>query len=600
MSRRTLRTRAPVAVVAALASLLGLTTACTEQVVLDALPPEILWVVSARTTEGGAARVSPLMAAGDVSLSLTVGHDESMTLWGFGAELQPLMTGVPQERWSTEPMRAAVACDTTLPTPRWSTQVSAARSVAKAADAPAWTSSWLDEQCPQVEGLRADVRCVPDTCGVVEQRGCALDIDLTACAKGTLRGRLMPDGAVCIRDGATPTLGTCRPLMSKNPFASTALLCEERAGVECEVDLVAAPRTPVEVKPVLVADAAPASVGPDINDFGIKEIALRRMRAIPWGEQELLVTWWPWRSRDACTGRNRPLPPVEPNLWSLVDIYGRRLTASGTTSPCIADLGKVGPREAVALARLDDGAFALTRLDAQLREVQRHLLASDQLIEGKPLYMVVDQRSRPIVMYTRPVDGVQSYSYVAYDAVTLQPAWRSPPLAGTPTHLLYADDKLWTADQGDRWIESLPVGGTATTDEYMVPVMVRTPLEILGMLPPQRAGNRDFMAVLSRDEPALLVSQDGTRGLRRDTPYQVSHAFPTAIGVHHGAPVVTLMASDDAGGFAAYVTTVSAEHGRWTNDLSPLELRSASELVTDAAGNAWVLAPWDGVVARLP
>ena len=152
--------------------------------------------------------------------------------------------------------------------------------------------------------------------------------------------------------------------------------------------------------------------------------------------------------------------------------------------------------------------------------------------------------------------------------------------------MLYADDKLWTADQGDRWIESLPVGGTTTTDEYMVPLMVRTPLEILGMLPPQRAGNRDFMAVLSRDEPALLVSQDGTRGLRRDTPYQVSHAFPTAIGVHHGAPVVTLMASDDAGGFAAYVTTVSAEHGRWTNDLSPLELRSASELVTDAAGNA--------------
>lgn len=576
------------------------TAACTEQVVLDALPPEVLWVVSARTVEGGAARVSPLMAAGSASLSLTVGHDESLTVWGYGAEVQPLIEGVPRERWSTENLREAVACDTTLPAPRWSALVSASRSVAQTADPRAWTASWLDEQCPQVATLRADVRCVPDTCGTIVQRGCALDIDLSSCAKGTLEGRVLPDGRVCVPDGPRPTLGTCRAVEPEHPYANSTLVCEERAGVECEVDLIDTPQEPLAVKPVAVADPAPDSFGPDVNDFGIKEVALRRMRAVPWGDRGLMVTWWVWSQRGVCLGGTSPLPLVEPSAWALVDIYERNLTATGTTTSCITELAKVGPREAVALARLDGGDYVLVRLDATLREVQRQPLAPDQQREGDPRYMVVDARGSPIVMYTRRIGGDQHYSYVAYDPTTLQPGWRSPPMPGTPTSLHYHDDKLWTADQGDRHFEYIPVGGNDPTDDYSIPVIVRSPLEILGTLPPWRAGNRDFMAVLSRDEPALLVSQDGTRQLRRDTPYQVPHAYPTAIGVHHGSPVVTLMASNGAGGFEAFVTFVDAEHSRWKNTYSPLLLRSASELVTDAAGNAWVLAPWDGVVARLP
>ena len=70
--------------------------------------------------------------------------------------------------------------------------------------------------------------------------------------------------------------------------------------------------------------------------------------------------------------------------------------------------------------------------------------------------------------------------------------------------------------------------------------------------------------------------------------------------MYRGAPIVTLLSRDDAQGFVTHVVSVDPIERRWKPGSQSVGLRVVSELVDDQNGRTWMVAPWDGIIKRLP
>lgn len=572
---------------------------CTARTELAVLPDGIEWAIVVRGEPDGTTTTSPLLPVEDGALTLAVEGEQTLDVWAYGAELAPLLAGISTSSLAEGRMREAAPCETTLPAARWSAHVSAARGLSEVAPARTWTASWLDDACPHLDSstLRASVECAIQSCGTVRVHGCALDVDLDGCGHGHLLGRVGRQGELCLIPRAAADVGTCTTPAALPVGAAAALSCDLASVERCEVNLYVSPETTsFDLDVVRVAEPAPEGVGPDANDFGVQEHTLRRMRAIPWTDEELLVTWWPWNDTRACREAER----ATPTRWTLVNTLHGTEADTGTTSPCVSELVRVGPQEALALAVVAEDAWALTRLGTRAAEVQRVRIDAQVEALGPPRALRLTDAGEPVVMFAQGELRNGSHAFVRYDPRTLEPTWTSRVFVGFPTFALMEGDFVWSGNASTKAIERVEIGTGAYTERYLIPDLFREPTELGGLLLPDVARGTEVMAVLMRDMPGLLVAAAGTTRLAWYAPFQRDDAYPTTLSWYRGAPIVTLLSRDAQRRFRADLVTIDPHARRWLPGVTPLALRVVSEVVVDATGRTWVIAPWDGVVARLP
>lgn len=580
-----------------------LLAACTEDARLASLPPEIQWAVVVRSAPGAAEETSPLLRVEDGALALAVEPDQTLDVWGFGAEVTALVAPVPATALETTRLRDAAPCEPTLPRNGWSARVTAGRGLAQVPAPRAWTASWLEQQCPTLDpsALRVSASCALSACGTVRVDGCALEADATSCGLGVIRGRVQPSGELClIAPQGDPTFGTCQVAASGVPGALSSLACIQGPQGSCEVDVLATPQLPpVAIERLQIADPAPDSVGPDDNDYGIYARNLLRMRAVNWTPGQMLVTWWPWSTAGLC----RRGDGTSPTSWSLVDTRGGAVVQSGTTTHCIRELARAGERDAVALSIVRANTWALTRITGQPpAETQRRLLDDEVRRFGVPHAMRLDADGHPVVLYARTSSGVAAadHTYVRHDRRTFEPAWVSSVRAGVPTHMVVQGRTAWIGEASGRAIDTMELDTGQNSRRYIIPDLPREPLELGGLYLPDPVRRTELIAIVLRDMPGLLVTSAGTRHLTWYPPFHREDAIPTIIASYRDEPTVFLMARSEGRAYQTFMVTVNPVARRWNPGFAPVDLRLVSELVHDDSGRAWLIAPWDGVIARLP
>ncbi len=572
---------------------------CTERTTLTALPDDIEWVVVARRSPATGERISALLRVTDGALALAADPDETFDLWGYGAELAPLLAGVDSAVLAAQPLRDASACESTLPAARWSTHLSAARALPHPPDSRSFTADWLAQQCPRVDpgALRASVDCALRSCGAVRVSGCRVEVDLVGCGHGVLSGQIQADGRVCLVPPAPGALGTCTPRSDPERGLLAGLVCDERGARLCAIDLYDSPSSePLDLDPIVVADPAPDDVGPDDNDFGIDSRALRRMNAIPWGDGQLLVTAIPWGARPGCRDGN----PATVTRWSVVDAHHLSIVGSGTTTPCIRELARSAESEAIALAVVGPDDWVLVRLDAQARELQRYALAEQVRLHGTPQAMALTDDGEVVVLYLSGGIADAFHRYVRHDPRTLAPVWTSGAEDGISTFMRVRGRVAWASEVSGRSIETMDLDSGIRRRPYTIPDLPREPLEVGGLLLPEPERGRELIAIVLHDMPGLLVTSGGTTHLTWYAPFHRDDAYPTALGMYRGEPVVTLLSRDPARRYRADLVAVDPVARRWKPGVSPLGVRVVSAMVDDSHGRTWVIAPWEGSIARLP
>lgn len=173
-------------------------SACDQE--LHSAEPEagVAWTAVIEAGEDGRfLRATPLLPY-DGRANSFAQHEDAKTVWiaGWTAE-EIAVLGTP----TGDALKEVVGCDPPLPAPHWQARVLGGE--AKDAIMPALTGTWMRDRCPVLETADVDVRCVFTRCfAYTRQTGCDVAIDLESCSFPTVRGRIHPDGTLCLEPGA--------------------------------------------------------------------------------------------------------------------------------------------------------------------------------------------------------------------------------------------------------------------------------------------------------------------------------------------------------------------------------------------------------------
>jgi hypothetical protein len=180
------------------------------------------------------------------------GAYDVLRIVGFTAVQIATLEPLPEDVESI-PLSQARGCDPMLPAPSWAARLdSAGAPLEDATAAPALTAPWLADRCPIVlDRIDIDARCVESRCQpAIDQRGCELSLNLSACQIGNYRGRIDYRGSFC---GETAEAGCSFAAHPDDVFASIA--CTSPIACDIEIAKDAAP-PPLRTSTITVIEAA--------------------------------------------------------------------------------------------------------------------------------------------------------------------------------------------------------------------------------------------------------------------------------------------------------------------------------------------------------
>lgn len=463
--------------------------ACTPEVRSGEPEAGIAWAaVIEAGADGQFLRATPLFAYDGRAQSFAQ-HDDAKSAWivGYSAE-EIARLGTP----TSDPLIAHQGCDPPLPPPRWRQRVLGGESGEndETAEPPALSAIWMRDRCPILETVDIDVRCVFARCfAFTQQVGCEVSIHLEACGFPNARGRVHPDGTLCVEPG-----DQCVAENGEHPILSCAM------PKACEIHLWPGSGEPdwsvIETKLVPTAtERAPMQEG----DLGLHPILGYSGWFADFAvlEDRVFVATHAGRYQDgrAC----RDPAPMEVRSFTLDTLQP---ISTSTLPPCTSKLER-DPHGDGVIALYEGQAWKIGRFDKEGR-----LLASSPvpLPDARlwfPSATLFDlQRDRLWVAFST-YEGANAYSLFSFDAMTL--SGRFIDLTETETALglaLAPDGKVVIPDNVRASVRFFDPE-TERTEGYVRPSAIFGSIRFGGITFVE--GGDTFLIPVPSDDPAMYL-----------------------------------------------------------------------------------------------